>query len=731
MTDPSRQPQLALDFLRATLPFSELAPDVLEWLAKACSVDFMPAGTRLFERGRTRPDRLWLVQKGAVKLSCAEGGPDAGEEADALNATVVQGAPAGGGRQGEETLTDVRGEGASVGAVALMDGGAATADVDTVEDTFFITIPRKVFLELVEREQVVAQYYLKGLPERFISKAFSEMRVRCEGLADEKGLYLFATRVGDLVSRPLVTMPRSASLRQAAALMVEQEVGSLLIREDCEGGGEAVADMLPEATAYDASGFTGGSLLGGDDYRAELREFGVPAMPLVPGMAEKPGEAIPAEGGAEGQGEIIGIVTDSDLRKAVAMCMDYAAPVGTIMNSPVVAVEAERPCFDALLEMMRRQIHHLAITRDGEIAGVITAHDIMVMQGRTPMSLFREILHQRTLAGLHPLGARVVHVARGLVEEGARAGSITRMITVFNDLILEKVLSLLQRELGPPPVPFCWMCMGSEGRREQTFMTDQDNALVMRDTEDPVVRRAAEVYFRAFAERAVEHLDACGFRRCRGDIMASNPRWSMDVGGWKRQFATWIRKPEPQEVLNASIFFDFRAGYGRADFVDSLWEQVLADSRANEMFQRQLAADCLRMRPPLSFFRNFIVEKDGQHRNTLDLKKRGGLPFVDFARVMALRCGLRETNTLDRFLALEAGGHVPAQLGREARDAYEFVMHLRLVHQVEQIERGEPPDNHIDPARLTDLEKQTLKEAFAVAVKLQSFLKDVFHMHMA
>lgn len=721
MADPSRQPQLALDFLRTTLPFSELPPDVLGWLAKACSVDFMPAGTRFLERGKTRPDRLWMVQKGAVRLtgggdgasefSVSTGHVAGGKEESTFGSTVSAGGIRDvaeypyGAATGERdslqenhagVLTDVRGEGASVGAVALMDGGFATADVETVEDTFFITIPRKVFLELVDREQVVSQYYLKGLPERFVSKAFAEMRVRCEGLADEKGLYLFASKVGDLVSRPPVCVVRGTSLRQAAAHMVEQGIGSLLI---CEGGrGSVQPDAMTDA-----------------DKAA--------SMPFAHSLHD-------SACSRETTGEIIGIVTDSDLRKAVSMCMDYSAPVETLMTAPVMTMDAERPCFDALLEMMRRQIHHLAVSREGRVIGVVTAHDIMVMQGRTPMSLFREIMHQRTLKGLHPLGAKVVQVVRGLVEEGARAGSITRMITVFNDLILEKVLSLLQRELGPAPVPFCWVCMGSEGRREQTFMTDQDNALIIRDTEEPIIQRAAEVYFSAFTERAVAHLDACGFHRCKGDMMSSNPRWRMEQSAWARQFTNWIRRPEPQEVLNSSIFFDFRAGYGRTDFVDELWGTVLEESTTNELFQRHMAADCLRMRPPLSFFRNFIVEKDGQHRNTLDLKKRGGLPFVDFARVMALRYGIRETNTLDRFLALEAGGHIPLQLGKEAREAYEFVMHLRLLHQVGEIERGEEPDNHVDPAHMTDLEKQTLKEAFAVAVKLQSHLKELYHMHM-
>lgn len=433
----------------------------------------------------------------------------------------------------------------------------------------------------------------------------------------------------------------------------------------------------------------------------------------------------------EPSGAVAGIVTDTDLRKAVALGMDIAAPIETLMSTPVTTVDENAICFDALLQMMTRQIHHLAVTRDGAVRGVVTSHDIMVLQGRSPMALFRDIRAQERPEGLHPLSARVPRLLRALVEEGARAGHITRLITIINDLILETLLQLLQKELGPPPVPFCWLLLGSEGRREQTIATDQDNALLLRDPGDPILERAARIYFEAFCARAIDHLVRCGFPPCPGGIMASNPQWRQPATAWRERFERWIMVPEPREVLHATIFFDFRPAFGDATLARELRGHVERLAPRQDVFLRHLAADCLQTRPPLSFFRNFVVEKSGEHKNRLDIKRRGLVPFVDFARVLALRHGVAETNTLARLRRLREGGHVPDALHQDAAEAFEFLLQLRLVHQLEQVEAGLPPDNHIAPAELSELERQTLKEAFGVINRLQAFLRDLFRLQLA
>lgn len=424
--------------------------------------------------------------------------------------------------------------------------------------------------------------------------------------------------------------------------------------------------------------------------------------------------------------QIVGIVTDKDLRiKAVAKGLDYHTPVDKIMSSPVLTIPSTAVCFDALLQMMDHQVHHLAVSCGDELIGVITAHDIMVHQGTSPFSLFREIVAQRTFEGLYSLSEKVVSLVRTLIVEGAKANNITRMISVLNDHIVNRVLTLLEEELGPAPQPFCWLMMGSEGRHEQTFKTDQDNALLY-DTppEEWEAIKVAKLYFRRFGNQAIQHLARCGYPLCKGEIMASNPKWRKPYATWRNYFDRWMSAPEPQAVLHATIFFDFRSGYGTVSLAEQLRDFLVRTAPSRGIFLMHLAKNSLASKPPLTFFRNFVVEKDGLYKNLIDLKTRGIVPFVDFARLFALKHGIKETNTLDRLRTLAERDHIPMDLYTEARDAFEFQMQLRLVHQLKMLEGGQTPNNYIDPADLTELEKQTLREAFSVIGRIQSFIKE-------
>ncbi|HID97577.1 MAG TPA: cyclic nucleotide-binding/CBS domain-containing protein [Thermodesulfobacteriaceae bacterium] len=424
---------------------------------------------------------------------------------------------------------------------------------------------------------------------------------------------------------------------------------------------------------------------------------------------------------------IVGIITDRDLRnKVIAQGRNYRLPVKEIMTSPVASVLSQSTCFDALLKMMSSGIHHLAVERKDRVIGVITSHDIMLLQGTSPYSLFKEIGKQQDIAGLYPLSRKIPDIIRNLIKEGAKTGNIARMISLLNDHILDRLLSLLEDELGPPPVPYCWMLLGSEGRWEQTFKTDQDNALVYADPEDESRRNMAEEYFSTFTRKAIDHLVDCGYPLCPGEVMAVNPKWRQPLSVWENYFTSWINTPEPQEVRHVSIFFDFRAGYGSVAMADTLRRHIKELTARQEIYLLHLARECMNMRAPLSFFKNFIVEKNGEHKNKLDIKRQGITPFVNFARIMALKHGVRETNTLARLKVLAEEDHISQELWMDATEAFEIQMHIRLIHQLYQIESGAIPDNYIDPAHLSDLDKRMLKNAFAVIDQLHAVLKSIF-----
>jgi len=357
---------------------------------------------------------------------------------------------------------------------------------------------------------------------------------------------------------------------------------------------------------------------------------------------------------------------------------------------------------------------------------VITSHDIMLQQGHSPYYLFKEIISQRSFQGLYPLAQKIPETIRGLIKEGGKAGNITRMIAVLNDHILEKILDLLHEKMGPPPVKYCWLLMGSEGRREQTFRTDQDNAIIYDDPEGEEQKKESEKYFSEFARRAIDHLVNCGYPLCPGDIMARNPKWCQPYSVWCKYFENWISTPDPQELLNVMIFFDFRSGYGEAALAQNLRDHLNALTRRQEIYLMHLAKDCMANRVPLSFFKSFMVEKNGEHKNELDIKRQGLVPFVNFARVMALKHGVSETNTLARLNVLKEDRYISKNLWSAASEGYELQMQMRLVHQLYQIENGLIPDNYINPTNLTELEKRMLKDAFSIIERLQGNLKTLF-----
>jgi CBS domain-containing protein len=629
-------PDLVLDFLGRTMPFSELAEETLRKFARHCLIDFYLKGTLIHQQGMSEVPFFSLIQKGGVKTYLTDG-------------------------EGSTTLNDFRGEGEYFGALAIIHDSMANLNVETVEDTFCFLFPKDDFLELLESEPRVSRYFLRDMTGKLIQTAYTELRQQGVTPRAEGSLYLFSATAGDIIKGEPQTISASDSVQRAAQRMAEHHIGSLLVRD--------------------------------------------------------------------GAGEIIGIITDKDLRtKVVARGLDYRTEVAQIMSAPVRSVAEQAVCFDALLAMMRDKIHHLMVTRQEKVVGVITAHDIMLLQGTSPLYLFREILAQDHIEGIYPLSRKVPLVVRGLIEEGAKAQHVTRMITILNDHVLERLLTLQIEELGPPPLPFCWLLLGSEGRREQTFRTDQDNALLYADPEGEHQRREAESYFSRLADRMIEHLVACGFPRCRGEVMASNPRWRQPGMVWQGYFDHWIRQPDPKEIMHASIFFDFRAGFGERVLAEELRTHLGAETARNDIFLAHLARDLMTSRPPLSFFRNLVVEKDGEHRRKMDLKARGLVPFVDFARLLALKYGLAETNTLERLRTLSGLNLLPRDLATEVSEAYEFIMQLRLVHQLHMLEQDLMPDNHIDPADLSDLEKHTLKDAFQVIRRLQNHARMEFHL---
>ena len=410
-----------------------------------------------------------------------------------------------------------------------------------------------------------------------------------------------------------------------------------------------------------------------------------------------------------------GIITDRDLRSRVLACgLSDATPVTDVMTAPALTLSGERLVFEALLVMLERKFHHIPITENGNVIGVITDTDILRRQSRSPLFLADQLWRARTTADLRAYADQVATTVGALLDTGARVSDIGQVVAVAHDALLTRLLRDAETDLGPPPCPYAWLVLGSEGRHEQTLRTDQDNALVYAD-HAPV---AAESYFLALAERVVERLVACGFPRCPGNIMATNPEWRQPLSIWQDYFRRWIHLPEEEALLRVGIFFDYRRVYGELD-VERVLHPIIESGRTERIFLSRLARAALRQSPPIGFFRQFVVEQHGTTRDLIDLKERGTALIVDLARLFALEAGSAEVNTLAR-LRLAAGRSSLSETGAEELiAAFETINLLRLHHQYRQIQSGEQPTNQVPVSRLSKLEQQELKRAFRSVAHIQ------------
>jgi CBS domain-containing protein len=287
------------------------------------------------------------------------------------------------------------------------------------------------------------------------------------------------------------------------------------------------------------------------------------------------------------------------------------------------------------------------------------------------------------------------------------------------------VLEIAEKQFGKPPLPYCWLAMGSEGRKEQIFKADQDNAIIYADPDGTAQKDAAQKYFAAFAVFVRDSLVQCGFPLCPSDLMASNPKWCQPLSVWKQYFSSWINMPSLAAARRSKIFFDFRGIAGEQALAEELRAFIGKTMDGQSGFLTAMADAAVWNRPPLGLFRSLIVEKKGEHKDELDLKTSGLVPVVDLARLLSLEAKVAETATLERLEALRGTILPKVQVnGDELAQAFEYISLLRIHHQVEQVARGERPDNFVNPRKLSNLERSMIRESFHIISHAQKMMAD-------
>ncbi|MBD8868973.1 putative nucleotidyltransferase substrate binding domain-containing protein [Nocardioides donggukensis] len=607
-------------FLAGHPPFDQLPGPVLDALPRSLAIEYFRRGTLILARGE-QPTRLLVVRSGAVDVHDRDG-----------------------------LLVDRGGAGTCVGGRALVAGEVSHDQVSAFEDTLVLSLPAAAFETLRAAHPVLTRFFAPPDEERLGRAAV----VRRAGARDGSVL---RTHVRDLVRRSPVTVSGAASVTEAARVMAQERVSSLLVLVD---------------------------------------------------------------------GRLAGILTDRDLRtRVLAAGRDPGVPVAEVMTRDPVGTPPDALALDVLLELVTRNIHHLPVVSEGRPIGMVTATDLLHLEQANPVYLVGDIQRAPDEQAVARLGGRLGEVVESLVDQDASADDIGRILTLVGDAVERRLLELAEGRLGTPPVPYAWLSLGSRARREQALHADQDHALLLDDAAG--AEHAA--YFATLAEDVTRGLEAAGYPRCPGEVMATNPARRVPLRAWRHQFTSWLDRPSPEAVLQASIYFDLRHVHGEERLTSLLLDHVRDSARSATLFLAHLAKEAAAHPPPLGFFRGLVLEKAGAHRDTLDIKRGGAGLVVKVARVHALAVGSPATNSRTRLGDAVGAGVLSEALGADLRDAWEFLSFVRLRHQAGQVREGVEADNFVAPDELSSFEKRHLREAFAVVRTAQGALGQRHPLH--
>ncbi|HCE3721469.1 TPA: cyclic nucleotide-binding/CBS domain-containing protein [Vibrio parahaemolyticus] len=610
-----------LKFISQYPPFDDLPEEQLKKIALNAEVAYFRQGTEILNFGDTIRD-LYMVRSGAVEIYRRKG-----ELYNRIDA------------------------GGLFGQMGLLMNNRVRMPAKAIEDTLVYCIPEDIFNKLCDEFENFADYMELEDSARLRSAISSRSEINDFTTAKAR----------KILARDPVTLEATASIQEAAILMAEENVTSLLIVRPAE----------------------------------ELTE--------------------------EDDEQLLGILTDRDLCiRVLAQGIDTNIPVSEVMSYDVVSLDYNAYVFEAMLTMLRYNVHHLPILKDKKPIGIIGMTDIVRYESQNSLLLVSSIFQQTSVEDLKQVSEQVKDCFVRMVNEDANAHMIGRAMSVIGSSFKQRLAELAEQELGPAPIPYCLVAMGSMARDEQLIVTDQDNALILDNSYD--VEMHGE-YFEKFAKFVCDGLAACGYAYCTGDIMATNPEWRKTRAEWEECFGNWIDNPTPERLLNSNIFFDLLGVHGRVKWAEQLSSFIARRAKRNNRFLACMAYNAIRRTPPLGFFKDFVMEKDGRHRNSINLKRRGTAPLADLIRVHSLAIGSRSQNSFDRLDDINDAGILPKGRGMDLRDAMELIYMIRIRHQALDIENGDEPDNNIEPENMSEFERRNLKAAFQILSDAQSFIK--------
>jgi PAS domain S-box-containing protein len=416
----------------------------------------------------------------------------------------------------------------------------------------------------------------------------------------------------------------------------------------------------------------------------------------------------------------VGIITNDDLvERIISKNLDLELPIAKVMSSPLISISENALLYEALLLMKEKDVNCICIEEsEGDISEIVTIKDIAYAKYQTHSLLIQRIKASDSIDELKDMYDSTPVFLRMLIESGAKTDVITRINSSFTDEISLKILDMVMKDFEEPPVNFAFITLGSVGRGEQTFLTDQDNAIIYDDVEAEKEEQV-KAYFVKVGKALNKGLNDVGYNYCKGEVMAGNPKWCMSASDWKKQFRSWIIHSNPQDLIDVNIFFDIKNSSRNVELTKNLQDYIFEIVKEQRLFFYHLADNVISVKPPLTFFGNFIVESTKENKSVFDIKKVIML-ITGIARLYALNNDIRETNTLRRLKKLFLSGVLTEKQYNMLSRNFSYLMLMRMNSQLDAIGKNQEPNNFINPKNLTDIERTTLKKIFSQLSEFQN-----------
>jgi CBS domain-containing protein len=425
----------------------------------------------------------------------------------------------------------------------------------------------------------------------------------------------------------------------------------------------------------------------------------------------------------------LGIITDTDMRSKIATGRyPVTVSVDKIMSSPVITVVENVSLAEAQLLMLKHNVTHLCVTHDGtdksEVKGIISEHDLIVAQANNPGVLIKEIKRCQSPKELKQIRERLTDLIQTSISKNIPLSHIFNIASEINLAIIKRSVELSILDLGSPPARFAWLSIGSQGRKEQLLLTDQDSILIFEDVAAEKYREVKD-YFLRLGKKTTATLEKIGYELCPNGHMGSNMLWCKSLTDWTKQYDSWMNTPGENSTDLSSIFFDYEITFGEQRIEDAIGNVVFKNAKNNTLFFDFLGNDALRKNSPLTFFKNFNVEEEGPEKDKFDIKTRGLMPLIDGARLFTLSFDIRGiNNTFQRFKQLAITDAKHAEVYLNCAEAFLILSKFRTLEGLKNDNSGQ----FINLNELSKIDKEKLKNALTPMKELEELIKNKFQL---